>query len=197
MDAQISTCSFHDFQGHLPFVPSQTSISSCLESLATNRDNGSAMLVKVDNGRYQLRNSSAKRKSGINETEHFKVVGETSRRLKQCTIHARTLAYQYFDYFSTQIDSDIEGSATNIDGAMIPAWLAAQNIKNSGHHTTNIAVACKWKVEPSKANKRKVSGLIPCHGLTITDCRVRITTKSWIQTCKSWMMMPVACSATG
>ena len=184
MDAEILTCSFHDFQSYLPFIPSQTLIDSCLESLTTDGDNEDAILVTVGNGRYQSKKFSAKRKSRINAAKHFKVVEETSRRLKKCKIHGRTLTYQYFNCPSTRIHSDIKRSTYKIDGAMVPAYLTAENMKCSGHHTTNIAVACEWKIEPSEANKRKVSGQLPRRAFIVANYWIRITVRLYGQTCK-------------
>jgi len=161
-------------------------VDSCLKKLATKRGAGDAILVEHRDGGYQLQNFSAKRKLRINKIEYFKAVGETSMRLKNCEIPGRGLTYQYFDCPRTPIHSDIEESTNKIDGAIVqvPACLTAEDMKNTGHHATNIAATCEWKVEPSEANKRKVSGHIPFHALVITNRRVRIMARSYLQMCK-------------
>jgi len=149
-------------------------VDSCFKKLATKRGAGDAILVEHRDGGYQLQKFSAKRKLRINKIEYFKAVGETSMRLKNCEIPGRRLTYQYFDCPSTPIHSDIEESTNKIDGAMVPACLTAEDMKNTGHHATNIAVTCEWKVEPSEVNKRKVSGHIPSYALIMAHRHVRI-----------------------
>ena len=104
--------------------------------------------------------------------------------MKKCKVRGCTLAYQYLDCPNIQIHSDIEGPADKIGGVMVLRWLTADDKKNTGNHTINISVACEWKVEPIEANTRNVSGPIPCYALIVTNCRIRITARSYLQRCK-------------
>ena len=157
MDPEFSTCSFDNFQDHLPFYPDEMAMETCLKKLTEKSGQGKAILVDLCNGRYRL-NDFPESGKGVSELVRHGFVGQMCAQLQRCKIDDRTLTYRYFDCPNTTIRSDIEGSTNKIDGTMIPVFLTPHDLKNSaGHRTTNLAVACEWKTESGESAKLDVS----------------------------------------
>jgi len=155
MDPEFLTCSFGNFQGHLPFCPDNRAMETCLEKLTKKSGQGKAILVNLRNGRYRL-NDFLESGKGVSELVRHGFVEKMSAQLQRCKLDDRTPTYRYFDCLNATIHSDIEGFTNKIDGAMIS--------KNSAEHsTTNIAVACEWKTESSESVKLDVSAITFSH----------------------------------
>jgi len=138
-------------------------METCLKKLTKKSPNGKPILAAHGDGRYRL-NDFKKPRQGNQLLQHD-FVGKLSVQLEGCQIDGRTPVYRYFDCPNTTIESDIEGYANKIDGAMIPIFLIQDDLKNSAGHcrTINIAVACEWKSKTGKTDKLEVSVTIFAH----------------------------------